>query len=216
MPGQALRTPRSAAVAGVAFALLYGAAVVLIRLSFSGDITDRSGWLADRVARVSAAVHLVAYAGIAFLWFMGVMRTRIGAREDRFLSTVFMGSGYLFLAMTFVAGAVTSGLVGLYAQAPADMAESGGFVLGSRVAFELVNVYSVRMAGVFMISLGTLSLRTGALPRGFIWLTYALAAVLLLSIGITLWVTLVFPLWVLVLSVYLLLRGIDAAPEAAP
>ena len=125
-----------------------------------------------------------------------------------------MGSGYLFLAMTFVAGAVTSRLVDAYAKAPGDPAESGGFVFGSRVAFELANLYAVRMAGVFMISLATLSLRTGILPRAVVGLTYLLAAALLVSIGYTLWVTLVFPTWVLLLSVYLLWRGIDDMPSA--
>ena len=157
----------------------------------------------------------MAYSGIAFLWFMGVVRTRIGDREDRFLSTVFMGSGYLFLAMTFAAGALASGLMNLHAQATDSAAADASFALGTRTAFELVNLYSVRMAGVFMFSFGTLGLRTGAMPRSFVWLTYLLAAVLLLSISYTLWVVLVFPLWVLGLSIYLLVHGIGpAAPPA--
>lgn len=32
-------------------------------------------------------------AGIAFLWFIGVIRDRSGAHEDRFFATVFLGSG---------------------------------------------------------------------------------------------------------------------------
>lgn len=210
---QAVRTPRSAAVAGVVFALLYGAALALVRLAFPGGITQRSDWAAERVNSLSVAVHLVAYAGIAFLWFMGVVRTRIGAREDRFLSTVFMGSGYLFLAMTFAAGALASGLMHLHAQSAGSATADASFALGTRTAFELVNLYSVRMAGVFMVSFGTLGLRTGAMPRSFVWLTYLLAAVLLLSISYTLWVVLVFPLWVLGLSVYLLVHGIGPAAQ---
>ena len=181
-----MHTPRSAAVAGVVFALLYGAALALVRLAFPAGISQQSDWVAERVNSLSVAVHLVAYAGIAFLWFMGVVRTRIGAREDRFLSTVFMGSGYLFLAMTFAAGALASGLMTLHAQASESAIADTSFVLGTRTAFELVNLYSVRMAGVFMFSFGTLGLRTGAMPRSFVWLTYLLAAVLLLSISYTL------------------------------
>lgn len=210
-----LHTPRSAALAGVVFALLYGGAMLLVRLSMPGNITDRGSWPATRVDTISTALHLIAYAGIAFLWFMGVVRTRIGSREDRFIATVFMGSGFLFLAMTFAAGAVSSGVISVYQQAAGNVADNAGFTLGSRIAYELVNLYSVRMAGVFMFSLGTLCLRTGAMPRGFVWLTYALAAALLLSIAYSLWVTLVFPLWVLVFSVYLLVRGIDAEPAPA-
>jgi len=41
------------------------------------------------------------FAGIAFLWFIGVLRDRLGELEDRFFATVFLGSGLLFLAMLF-------------------------------------------------------------------------------------------------------------------
>jgi hypothetical protein len=201
-------------LAGIVFALLYGAALVLLRLSFPDGITQRTAWLGDRAASVSIAAHLVAYCGIAFLWFIGVLRSRIGAREDRFLSTVFVGSGYLFLAVTFVAGALASALLNLHAQSAGSAPADPAFALGTRTAYELVNLYSVRMAAVFMLSFATLGLRTAAVPRGFVWLTYALAAVLLLSISYTLWVVLVFPLWVLLLSGYLLVYGIGGTAEA--
>jgi hypothetical protein len=66
------------------------------------------------------------------------------------------------------------------------------------------------MAGVFMFSLATLCLSTGAMPRAFVWVTYAVAAALLLSISYTLWATIAFPLWVLGFSVYLLRYGLGA------
>jgi hypothetical protein len=217
-----LRTPRSAAVAGVLFALLYGAALVMIRLAFPRDITAAADWRLSNASLAATAVQLLAYAGIAFLWFMGVVRTRIGAREDRFLSTVFTGSGYLFLAMTFASGAVASGLLSRFVQLGAEGGagdagvEGGGFAVGARIAYELSNVYGIRMAGVFMVSLGTLCLRTGAMPRGFVWLTYLLALVLLLATPYTLWVTIVFPLWVLAFSVYLLIHGLGPEREPPP
>ena len=46
-------------------------------------------------------LYLVPFAGIAFLWFIGVVRDRIGEREDKFFATVFFGSGLLFVAMLF-------------------------------------------------------------------------------------------------------------------
>ncbi|HUV28853.1 MAG TPA: hypothetical protein VMW34_15940, partial [Anaerolineales bacterium] len=77
---------------------------------------------------------------------------------------------------------------------------------------------AIRMAGVFMISLGTIWLRTGLMRRGWAILTYALALVLLLSISYSLWVTLILPIWVLVVSVYFLILnlrepGMDALDE---
>lgn len=45
------------------------------------------------------ALGLVPFAGIAFLWFIGVLRDRVGVAEDRFFATVFLGSGLLFVGM---------------------------------------------------------------------------------------------------------------------
>ena len=206
-------TPRAAAAAGVIFAVLYGAAVVLVRLAWPRGAEGAAAWRSDPTSMVSLALHLVAFGGIAFLWFMGVMRARIGPREDRFLATVFIGSGLLFVALTFVAGAVTAALLRARLSIGTEGPPPGGFIVGARVAYELTNVYAVRMAGVFMISLATLCLRTGALPRPLVWLSYLLASVLLLGITQTLWATLMFPLWVLALSLYLLWHGLE--PHAA-
>jgi hypothetical protein len=41
------------------------------------------------------AVNQVPFAGIAFLWFIGMLRDRLGEFEDRFFATVFFGSGLL-------------------------------------------------------------------------------------------------------------------------
>jgi hypothetical protein len=198
--------PRSAAASGVVFALMFGAALVLVRLAVPDNIVQRGPWLSREAGSLQLAMHLLAYGGIAFLWFIGVVRTHLGTREDQFFATVALGSGLLFLAMTFTAAALTYALLGAHAQAGESLADSGVYAFGSRIVFELVNGYALRMAGVFMISLATLCLRTRAMPRAFAWATYALAAVLLLGLPQTLWASLVFPLWVLGFSVYLLLH----------
>jgi len=209
------QTPRAAAIAGVLFAVLYGSALVLIRLALPDGVHDVAAWRSAPSRLVSVALHLVAFSGIAFLWFMGVVRAHIGQREDQFLATVFMGSGMLFLAMSFVACAMTAALLSSSVGTAAGDITLPGFMTGARVAYELTNVYAVHMSGVFMFSLSTLSLRTGALPRGIVWWTYGLASVLLLGISQTLWVALLFPLWVLALSIYLLRHGLLPQSEAA-
>jgi hypothetical protein len=73
------------------------------------------------------------------------------------------------------------------------------------LTYEVTNTYALRMAGVFMFSLATLSHRTGALPRPFVWGTWVLGALLVLGLTQTLWAALLFPAWVLGLSLYLLL-----------
>src|SRR3989304_664491 len=106
-----LTTPRAAAIAGILFAVLYGASLVLVRTSIPADQPADSAWLETNARTVSLALNLVPYAGIAFLWFIGVIRDRLGDLEDRFFSTVFLGSGFLFLALTFTGAALAGGLV---------------------------------------------------------------------------------------------------------
>ena len=165
--------PRAAAVAGVAFALLFGAALLMVRLSIPGSIVERGGWLADPAGNLRLATHLLAWGGIAFLWFIGVVRTHIGAREDRFLASVYFGSGVLFLGMSFIAGATAQALLAAHAQYGERFFDSGTFAFGGRLAYEMTNTYSLRMAAVFMFSLATLCHRTGAMPRLFVWATRA-------------------------------------------
>jgi hypothetical protein len=202
--------PRSAAVSGVVFALLFGAALLLVRMSIPGTIVERGPWLTREAPSLTLAMQLLVYGGIAFLWFMGVVRTHLGGHEDRFFATVTLGSGLLFLATSFGAGAVVHALLGAQAQHGERLADSGVYAFGSRIAFELTNVYALRMAGVFMISLATLCRRSGAMPRAFVWLTYLPAAALLFGLPHSLWAALLFPLWVLGFSLYLLVRRIDA------
>jgi hypothetical protein len=117
---------------------------------------------------------------------------------------VFLGSGLLFLAMLFTSAAVAGGVISLYGTAPSLLIASGLYSFGRIVTYEIMNVYALKMAGVFMISTCSLSLRTGIFPRWMAFLGLALALFLLLSAGFFYWASLVFPLWVLLISVYIL------------
>ncbi len=210
---RSLKTPRAAAVAGILFGLLYGAALVLIRISIPADPTADAAWLETKSKAVSLALNLVPFAGIAFLWFIGVIRDRLGDLEDRFFATVFLGSGLLFLAMTFAGAALAGGLLDTYAVETRNTIETGGLYLYSRaVMYNIVNIYAIRMAGVFMISLGTIWLRTGLMRRAWVLVTYVLALVLLLSVGYVPLVTFVFPAWVLAVSVHILIQSLRNRP----
>jgi len=208
-----LKTPRAAAIAGIFFALLFGTGLVLIRISIPGDPTAENAWLDTNSRTVSLALNLIPYAGIAFLWFIGVIRDRLEDLEDRLFSTVFLGSGLLFLALTFTGAALAGGLLNSYVLAPSALVESGVFAYSRAVMYQTVNVYAIRMAGVFMISLGTIWLRTGLMQRVWAFVTYALALVLLVSIGYSLWVTLIFPSWVLAVSIYFLILNFRELPQ---
>lgn len=201
-----LRTPRAAAVAGVVFSLLFGASLVLLRSALDPDPFSVIAWAGAAGTRVRLAVALMPFAGIAFLWFIGVLRDRLGDLEDRFFSTVFVGSGLLFVAMVFASVAIIGGLVAIGGGDLAADAERGVTAFGRSVMLQISNVYALRMAGVFMLSLGTVWLRTGLMPRWVVVTTYVLALAMLVIIDLSLWVTLLFPAWALAVSLYVLAR----------
>lgn len=187
-----LTTPRSAALAGVLFALLFGAVVVLMRTAApaGGD------------ARTRVAAVLMPFAGIAFLWFIGVVRDGFGGFEDKFFSSVFIGSGLLFLALMFAASAV--GIA-----AGHSSGETAEF--GETLVMALSKTYALRMAAVFMMSLATIWLKTGLMPRWLVVATYSASIGLLVAAEVSMWLTLAFPAWVLVVSVLLLATSRRAA-----
>jgi len=209
---QALKTPRSAAIAGIIFAVLYGASMVLLNISLSPAPTGGLVRTVTDPRTVALALNLIPYAGIAFLWFIGVIRDLLSESEDRLFATVFLGSGLLFLALTFIGAALAAGLLNAYASESGGLIQSGVSIYGRAVVYHVFNIYAIRMAGVFMISLATIWLRTGVMKRGWAYLTYVLALVLLLSIDYSFWVTLILPAWVLVVSVYILVRNLRNPP----
>src|ERR1700738_1243292 len=106
-----LTTPRAAAVAGVIFALLFGAVIILICTNLPEGTANSSEWLNNHSSGITTARTLMPFAGISFLWFIGVLRDGLGRYEDKFFASVFICSGVLFLAMMFVSTAVAAGLV---------------------------------------------------------------------------------------------------------
>jgi hypothetical protein len=205
-PRTRLRAPKAAAIAGILFSVLLIISLVLILLATPPTPLNNETGLLSQTPTVLLALNLVPFAGIAFLWFMGVVRDLLGEREDQFFSTVFLGSGLLFVAMLFVSSAVTGSLILLTSRFP-ESEMMATYNLGYTIAREILSTYGIRMAGVFMISSCTLFLRTGVIPRMTAWLGYGFAAVMLFRIGYINslgWVSLLFPLWVLLVSLHIL------------
>jgi hypothetical protein len=202
----AIRTPRAAAVAGIVFAVLLTATFVLVRWALPSEPEAGDDWLTDGSRRdaVVLALNLLPFAGLAFLWFIGVMRDRIGEGEDRFFATVFLGSGLLMIAMLFTCGAVAGGLL-LSSDTTPSAPPNEMWSFGRRVSLNLLQVYAMRMAAVFTISTTTIAARLGLMPRWLAWFGAASGLVLLFSVGYVPWLELIFPLWVFVLSVHILI-----------
>lgn len=173
----ALKTPRAAAIAGIVFSILLILILWLLRISVPADPLEPGAWLTTSSRSVSLALNLVPFAGIAFLWFLGALRDRLGHLEDRFFATVFFGSALLFLAMFFTAAAIIGALVIAFASRPDQPISTDTFHFARAVAFNIMNVYAIKMAGVFMISTSTVVTSTGIAPLWIAILGYVLALI---------------------------------------
>ena len=202
-----LATPRAAAIAGVLFALLFGTALILIRTALPEGAEPGAQWLTPGGTNLKTAALIMPFAGIAFLWFIGVVRDGFGRLEDKFFSTVFIGAGLTFLAMMFVATGVGAGLEASNRIAGDASAHTVVATFGQMVVLAIAKTYALRMAAVFMISLATIWLKTGLMPRWLVIVTYLVALGLLFASDISMWLTLAFPIWVLVVSLLLLTRA---------
>ena len=201
-----LTTPRAAAFAGVLFAVLFATAIILIRSALPEGAEPGSQWLVSGGPKIRIASELMPFAGICFLWFIGVIRANLGQYEDRFFATVFLGSGLLFLAMMFASSAVGAALAAAHHSLDVPLSDSGAAAFGQMLQLKLSKTYAVRMAAVFMMSLAVIWWRTGLLPRWLAILSYGMAVVLIIAADTTMWLTLVFPAWVLIVSVFYLVQ----------
>jgi hypothetical protein len=215
----AIRSPRAAALAGIAFAVLLAVALALVRSAVPSDPNSAGDWLADGSRRkaVVVALNLLPFAAIAFLWFIGVVRDRIGGGEDRLFASVFLGSGLLFVAMMLSAAAVAGGLLFTADDSPIAASQPAIWAFGRRVTNTILNVYAMRMAAVFIMATTTLAFRLRLIPRWLAVVGYLTAAALLLTVGVIPWLELLFPAWVFVISVHILVVNMRArsSPSAA-
>ena len=199
----ALRTPRAAGIAGIVFAGLSIATIAIIRRA---ETAIDAGLSAEGSREaVYFAANLIPFAGVAFLWFIGVVRSRLADREDRFFATVFLGSGIIYVASQLIAAAVPLSIAGAMIEGRTNIADTATYEFARRLSRVLSNVVGVKMAAVFMFSTSTMALRTGFLPRWVAISGFAGGLVLLVVITSWLWIGLLFPAWILAVSLQILI-----------
>ena len=201
---QTLRTPRAAAVAGIVFSVLIIISFINLQISIPPESDFSPEWLEQSAGNVIFALSLLPFAGIAFLWFMGVVRDRIGLMEDQFFSTLFFGSGLLYLAMTFATAALAGGIIGVFRIAPQMLFNNGLYIFARASIHEFNNIFAIRMAGMHMFVLGTIWWRTAVMPRWVALITFPVALLQVVGIQFFPWATLIFPAWVFLISTYIL------------
>ena len=201
-----VRSPRSAALAGILYSLLMVTSMILLRTGAIADPAEIGrDWLEARSAAASVILTLIPFAGIAFLWFTGVMRDLLGDLEDKFFATVFLGSGLIMLAMMFVWAAAYGAIFGTYQVVAGTSTDLDVFIYATAFTNEIIGNYFLRMAAVYMLSIGSLWTRTKVVPRWLSIVTFIVALAFLFFAGGLRWARFIFPAWVLLVSIYILI-----------
>jgi hypothetical protein len=210
-----LKTPKAAAIAGIAFFLLMVTIFCLLWRSIPADPLDPGVWLTADTKTIALALNLVPFAGVAFLWFIGVLRDRLGQQEDRFFATVFFGSALLYLAMLFAAASVIGAVVLRASSAePNELINSATFRFARAATYIIMNVYAIKMAAVFMISTSTVVVYTAIAPRWIAFVGYMLALILLVGSYYISWSFAFMPAWVFLISTSILVDNLGLAAKA--
>ena len=203
-----IRSPRSAALAGILFSGLIVASMLLLSNTTTQSPVEISReWLGARANTVSIALGLVPFAGIAFFWFTGVIRDHIGEREDRFFATVFLGSGIAYVVLLFIFAATIGAVFGTYTLADDLLVDGDIYIFGFMFMNEILGNYILRIAGVYMLSIGTIWNRAEVMPRWLTIITYIVALVFLFFAVSIREARYVFPAWVFLTSVYILIAN---------
>jgi hypothetical protein len=212
-----IRSPRSAALAGIIFSSLTVVSMLLITSVTRVSLDEISiEWLEDRSNTIFTALSLIPFAGIAFFWFTGVIRDHIGEREDRFFATVFLGSGIAFVVLMFIWAATIGAIFGTFAQAAEMLADNDVYIFGFMFMNEILGNYVLRIAGVYMLSIVTIWTRADVMPRWLSLITFLLAIVFLFFAGSIREARFVFPAWVFLTSVYILITNRRLERELMP
>lgn len=201
-----VRSPRSAAVAGVIFSVLMIAVMLVTGRMVAERASDvNREWLESWSGTATFSITIVPFIGIAFLWFTGVVREHLGNREDRFFSTIFLGSSIILVAMLFIWGATIGATFSILGSTAATTVDDDIFAFGFSFMNQIIGNYALRMAGVYMFSIGTIWTRSGVMPRWLSVLTFVVAVGFLFFASAVRVARFIFPGWVLIVSAYILI-----------
>jgi hypothetical protein len=215
---------RIAAISGLVFAVLFVVALVLMHRA--PRLADPDSTYAAFYAGggdelfVAVGLYLVPFAGIAFLWHMTAMRNVLDTLTPA-PSTMAHGlnllAGVIFVVLLF-AGTAAVGAVafGIYfGHTPAEDPAVARALTG--LGYGLVFIFAVRGAGMFALTTTTLLRNAKVLPTIPAVLAYLLAAFLLLAVTKNPAAALVFPAWVVLISIFLLRHAASRAlPHRTP
>lgn len=208
-PQRNLRSIEAAAIAGIIHSILLVIAlnILLSPPGISASQADVSAFYQNDSSplRGVLAFNLVVFAMIGFIWFVAVIRHRIGEREPRFFATVFFGAGILYAAMTLIGAASLA--------APMVLREVGGQAPDPGVAAMTRSFGVVALAGavprvqaLIVFSTAALGRITRTLPAWLVWISYLFGLALFVTVTFFTPGLYAFPSWVAVVSLAILVQ----------
>jgi hypothetical protein len=210
------------AIAGLVFSVLFVAAWLLLRESPSFDTGEEElvAYYGDpdrRRGSAIAALYLVPFAGVAFIWFMAALRDRYlraAVRENTILSTAQVVAGALVVTSLFTLA--TTELAVVWLAETDELFDIATVRSLLAIGESTSDIMALRSAAVFVGVSSTRAVRSGLFPRGYGAVSVATALALLFVFESLHWVSLLFPAWVAGSSVIILLRrrAIDRAEAA--
>ncbi len=153
-------------------------------------------------------LYVMPFAGIAFIWFIVALRTWISEhllRGHMLMSNIQLVSGILYVGLFFTAGAAegaTSASV-QFTDAPIDPVLARQF---PQFGSTIILIFAMRMAAMFVFSTSSIARSTKVLPSWFTYSGYVVGLFLLLSATFSKYLILVFPTWLLVLCILMMIR----------
>lgn len=150
-------------------------------------------------------LQVLMFSTVAFLWFVGVIRGRIGDNEPKLFGTVFLGASILLAGLLFVGASMLAAPSVLVAVSD-GVPDPGAASLTRAAAAAVLSVFAPRVATLVMFSTASLARATGALPRWLVWLTVVVGIVEFVNVTIAAPTIYLVPAWVGLVSVVLLVR----------
>jgi len=205
-----------AAVAGIVCAICWSVALrgLLARPRVGAGPSEVARFYESHHTQVVVLLALIVIGTVAFLWFVGVVRSRLGQREHRMLGSVFLGSSVLLAGLVLL-GAAMLAAPSFLVDVGGGMPDVGAASLLRAESAVVLSVFAPRIATLVIFSVASLGRTSGALPRWLVVVSYVVGVAEFVNVTISQPTLYVFPAWIALVSVVLLVRRPDV-PVGTP
>lgn len=211
------RLERLAPLTGIGFVVLYVVGMVMV-LPDSPDFMDTPAanlkYYVQHKSDIIAGGLVLLLATALLLWFLGSVRHMLGAAEggEHRVSAIAFGAGTVGVAL-FLGGVVAMLLPALRLD-EADKLDSLTATVFTDLSNGLMGIAAALAFGVSLVAVAVVGVRHGAVPKVWAWLTALIGVVMIVPMISWFGFFFLFPPWVLVSAILMLVRGRAEAAAA--